>query len=110
MKTKMKQQLLLSSELKQDLEHGGVKSIGKRKGRRPFSPNFTMHLTLRSSQAVGDKSFLRKENSKWISRLLMKQSQKWGIRVYEFANGGNHLHLLIRAHKKKWFNSFFKSI
>ena len=104
----MRQQLLLSPEFKQNSEHGGVKAIGKRKMARPFSSKASLHLVLRSSQAVGKLSFLQKDNSKWISNLLKKQSKKWGIKVYEFGNSGNHLHLLIRAPKKKLFNSFLK--
>ena len=103
----MRQQLL-SPEFHLNLEHGGVKAIGKRKMARPFSSKASLHLVLRSSQAVGEFSFLRKENSKWISNLLKRQSKKHGIIIYEFGNSGNHLHLLIRAHKKKMFNSFLK--
>lgn len=74
--------------------------------RRPLSTEAPIHLVLRSSQAVGQNSFLRPKNRKAICALLLRLGQKWGIEVQNFANVGNHLHLQIRIRNLRTYKPF----
>ncbi len=67
-----------------------------------------MHLVLKSSKARGDKSFLL--FSKEIETILRKQASNFGVKIYAFANAGNHLHLVIRIHSRDTYNSFIRAI
>ena len=87
------------------LEHGGSLLLGKRKARRPIALRRPMHLVLRATRAKGKWSLLSKEHVRFIDRLLSEVTRAHGVVVYEKANAGNHLHLLLRAKgplKNKW--------
>ncbi len=87
-------------------EHGGSFKQGKRKTQRPFDPKRALHLTLRSTRARGSRSLLL---NKWrVWGLLQKVSEKHQIRVYRFANVGNHLHLLVQARKRAQLQGFLR--
>ena len=99
------QRLLFSDSGK---EFGGEHSVGKRKGRRPLDRKKGIHLVLRSSLAVKEKSFLSPRHAGFIKGLVAKLSRAYGIRVYEFSNVGNHLHLLIRVQHREDFKTFLR--
>ncbi len=44
---------------------------------------------------------LHPHNKNHIDRYIREISEKWGVRVYRFANVGNHIHMLIQV-KKRW--------
>lgn len=73
---------------------------------RPLSTKHPIHLVLRSSKAVGGRSFLKKSHRRGISCLLIKLGQKWGVQVQNFANVGNHLHLQIRLGNRRTYKPF----
>lgn len=105
-------QLLLGDEFEAEKEFGGAhlkKSHAKK--ARPIAIKKTMHLTLRSSKAKGDKSFRYDKNRiKKIVKVVREQAQKFGIEVYRFANVGNHIHMLVKASYRKGFISFLRAI
>jgi hypothetical protein len=70
-----------------------------------------MHLVLRSSQARGERSFLRPGGrARLIERLVRKQGREKGVRIYRFANSGNHLHLLVLPRSRKGYRAFVRAI
>ncbi len=88
--------------------HGGEHTKGKRKGRRPFDPKQALHVVLRSSKARGEFSLLRPRHCNAIEELMDRLKKRWNIRVYRYANVGNHLHLLIRAKSLKDWQGFIR--
>lgn len=97
---------------KQDLAYGGI-LLNTRKGRahgRPLSTKNTMHLTLRSSQARGEKSFLKKGTAGKIQSILKKFSAKYGIKLISVANVGNHLHIHLKLSNRRTFAPFIRAI
>ncbi len=96
--------------LKQKQFFGGARCTGKRKERRPIATKRAMHLVLKSSQAVGRQSFLSKQHSKFVVELVQRLSQQWSVRIFEFSNNGNHLHLLIQARDRRGFRAFVRSL
>lgn len=91
-----------------ETEHGGDLGLGKRKQARPFSPKAAIHVVLRSSQACGKRSFLAKENRSWISQETQRIARLFHIRLYQEANSGNHIHLILRSKRKEAFQSFLR--
>jgi hypothetical protein len=86
-----------------DLNHGGEHSIGKAKTVRPISTRKPIHLTLRSSHAVGKYSFRTRRNKEFITQLIETLKLKWGIKIYKYSINGNHLHFALRALSRPGF-------
>ncbi len=78
------------------------------KKKRCFRPNLPLHVVMRSSKAVGQRSlFLR---SKQVAKILSVQASKHFVKLYAVANAGNHLHLLIQAPSQDHLSNFFRAI
>ena len=89
---------LFSSNVRAELrrvEHGGDFRRGRRKLERPVSTRRPMHVVLQSERARGAWSMRKHEPA--IREALRACVSRSGVRVYEFANVGSHLHLLIRV-------------
>lgn len=87
--------------------HGGSLSQGHRKVERPVSTRRPMHLTLHSQKARGGWSLHR--HGPAVRDALRACARRTGIRVYDFANVGSHLHLLVRARRREAFQAFLRS-
>src|ERR1700677_3304497 len=90
-------------------DHGGELAVGKRKCARPIVTRRAMHWVLRSELAQGDFSLLKKGNARFIEQELKRLSIRFRVRVYEFSNNGNHLHLAVRAHTRDGFKGFLRT-
>src|SRR5947207_3188167 len=78
------------------------------KEARPISVKKSSHLVMRSLHAKGQRSFLRFDET--IQNTVRKQGKKFGVKVYRFANGGSHLHMIILPRSRVAFNAFIRSI
>ena len=104
------QRSLFSNEVRAELartEHGGAVRRGRRKLERPVSTRRPMHVVLGSDRARGPWS-LRK-HGRAVRESLREMAQRFGVRVYDFANVGSHLHLLVRARRREAFQGFLRS-
>ncbi|MGZ3697873.1 MAG: transposase [Bdellovibrionota bacterium] len=45
-----------------------------------------------------------------VNRRISSLARKNGVRIHEFANAGNHFHLLIKGQTKKSIQNFLKSV
>ncbi len=106
----MKQAFLANFQKLGEKEFGGSLLRGHARIARPVSHKRAMHLVMRSSHAKATNSFLRIERAKRIEKLIFKQAKEFGVRVYRYANSGNHLHLLILPRSRLAFNQFVKTI
>jgi len=77
---------------------------------RPLDSKKALHLVLKSSQATGEKSFKSEKYEAKIWDIIRHHAEKTGIKIYEYANGGNHLHLLLRAKHRDDYTAFIKAI
>jgi REP element-mobilizing transposase RayT len=104
------QRYLFSGRLKAELSatrHGGSERRGKRKIERPISTRLPMHVTLHSDKARGQWSLRRHERA--VREALRECVRRNGIKVYDFANVGSHLHLLVRARRREDFQAFLRA-
>jgi len=88
-------------------EHGGDVGRGRRKLERPVSTRRPMHLVLTSRRARGPWS-LRKHD-RVVRDVLRSMARRFDIRIYDFANVGSHLHLVVRARRRDAFQGFLRS-
>lgn len=104
-----KQLFLENFKMKSQKHFGGAYLKNSNpKEKRPISTKKAMHLVLRSSMAKGPLSLLR--NNKKVSNILYKQAKACGVKIYRFANAGNHLHLIILPSTRVTFMKFIRSV
>ena len=104
----MKQLNLLKG---QKLAYGGelLKTRAGRSGPRPLATRHSMHLVMRSSQAVGPLAFWTKENKRKIKEIVAKFSSKYGVQILSLANVGNHLHFHIKLGNRHTYKAFIRA-
>jgi REP element-mobilizing transposase RayT len=100
----------LFPESKRRLTHGGEERLGKRKLERPISTRHSMHVVLRSSMAKGEWSLLRPAHAGMVRFEIQRFSRRHGVRIYEAANVGNHIHLLLRARSRDALKRFLMGL
>lgn len=90
--------------------HGGDLRQGKRKTARPFDRRQALHVILKSSRARGKWSMLHPTHARHVHGLTHELARKRGIRLFRFANVGNHVHLLIQAPSRRDFQAFLREL
>lgn len=90
--------------------HGGESTVGKRKTVRPIDPKQTLHVILKSSQARGEQSMLHPKHVDHIHDYTHKVAKKWGIKLYRYANVGNHIHLLVKVPSRALWQRFIREL
>jgi hypothetical protein len=89
--------------------HGGGIKLGQRKTSRPLEPSLPLYLVLRSSRAKGSWSLKRPATEARVKETLSTLASRHKIKVFEFVNGGDELHLLMRAKSRPGFQAFLRS-
>lgn len=93
---------------KQKLEFGGSKfRTYNPNAARPIAAKTPIHVVMRSPMAKGHLSLLFFD--KEISKILNKHSKKLGIRIYDLANAGNHLHFICYLPRQSSSKVFIRS-
>jgi REP element-mobilizing transposase RayT len=107
---KIQNQLTFDAVNTRNLKHFGGDFLknSHAKVKRPISTKKAMHVVVRSTMAKGPLSLLRK--NKEISSIIYKQARESGVRIYHFANAGNHLHMVILASSRMAFKNFIRSV
>lgn len=96
---------------KKMLSYGGTfRKKAKNRGARPLSTKDSIHLVLRSTKATGTQSFRHHSKQARVHRLIQSHCRKFGISLQQFANAGNHLHLLIRLPKRHVYPRFIRGL
>jgi REP element-mobilizing transposase RayT len=65
-----------------------------------------VHLILRADRSV----FRKPDTFAQVNERVRKTAAKYGVRIYEYANVGNHLHLLIRVSKLNLWAAFIREL
>ena len=93
---------------KTKLEFGGsmLNENTNPKTKRPLSSNLPIHLVLRSvrSWMRAPKHFAN------VNEIVARVAKRHGVRVYEYANVGNHLHLLIKISRRPRWAAFIREL
>ncbi|RYZ72303.1 MAG: hypothetical protein EOP05_11155 [Proteobacteria bacterium] len=94
-----------------ELRFGGSltrKLIGRT--ARPISSKEPMHLVLKSTKATGRFSFGHKSNVRKVNDLVRYQCKKYGVKLIEYSNNFNHLHLLLKFPSRAIYLRFIRSL
>jgi len=107
---RVKQPFLIGFERLGVKEFGGALIKGNPREARPIAIKKPMHLVMRSSLAVGEYSFLRSVRSRKIEDAVRRLGKMTGVRVYRFANSGNHLHLILLPRSREAFKAYLRAV
>lgn len=101
-----KKQLEFEGFKRSNVEFGGSLLKGNPKIKRPLESKLPILLTLRAVQSGMrlPKSF------GLVSAAVDRCSKKYGVKVYEFANVGNHLHLVIKIPRRQSWAGFIREL
>jgi REP element-mobilizing transposase RayT len=99
-----------ASDFSQRKRHGHDIRKGQRKVFRPIDPKKSLHLVFRSERAQGNWSLRRFKHIEHIKRLIYSLAKRNQIKIIEYANGGNHLHLLVHAKDRNGFKRFTRTL
>ena len=88
-------------------QHGGDVRRGQRKLDRPVSTKRPMHVVLASHRARGPWSLRKHDRA--VREVLRRMARRFDVRMYDFANVGSHLHLVLRARRREGFQAFLRS-
>ena len=83
---------------------------GKKKSFRPLSSKDSIHFVLRSEWASGKDSFLVRRNKKGIEGIIKRFAKKFGVKIYQQAITGNHIHLLLKITNRYLYRGFIKAV
>jgi REP element-mobilizing transposase RayT len=104
----MKQLNLFKNQTPNTTIHGGSRTAGKRKNKRPLSTKHAIHLVLKSKKAIGQQSFFKHQEK--IHSILNKYSKKHGVQIQDSVNMGNHIHLKIKITTREHFKNFLRTV
>lgn len=90
--------------------HGGLPTKGKRKEFRPLTTKNIIHLVLKSDRATGQFSMLSFKNKTLVDQILKEKAKKFGVKIAEYVNVGNHIHIKLRAQSRQAFQKFLKAV
>lgn len=93
-----------------ETEFGGTRLRGNARESRPLALKRPVHLVMKSSLAHGDKSFLNTARKSAIEQLLYRLGKQKGVKVYRYANSGNHLHLLILPSSERAYRAYIRAV
>jgi len=76
------------------------------KVKRPLDSKLPTHLVLRSARS----SMRKPQHLLKVNQIVRKACQKHGVKLYEYANVGNHLHLLIKLRNRPFWAAFIREL
>src|SRR5262245_18202332 len=80
------------------------------KTKRPLDSKYPIHLVMRSSKAKGSSSMRNPRNFKTVNEIFHSTAKKRGLKVYRFANVGNHLLAVIKLHSIHLWAAFIREL
>lgn len=102
----MKQQAFTGFK-KQSQSFGGTLLKGHAKCKRPIDTKKPLHLVLKSDHPLS----LRSPTTFGDVNLIVKNAaEKYGFKVYRFANVGDHLHVLMRVANRHLWARFIREV
>jgi REP element-mobilizing transposase RayT len=93
---------------KPNFAFGGHSFKTNAKSKRPISSKLPIHLVMRTD---GRKFSMRKPKAfRLVDEIVYRTAEKHRVRIYEFANVGNHLHLLLKLPNVQAWAKFIREL
>lgn len=100
-----------SREFKTQMAFGGSRRTRLRdRSARPMSSKDPVHLVLRSTKAKGAHSFGSPSNLRRVNEIVRAHCARYGVKLIEYSNNFNHLHLLVKFGSRAVYLRFIRSL
>lgn len=91
--------------------HGGsLRNLSKGRSARPLSPRDPLHLVFKINKGSVKGGLRSFKSQRIIKFLFRKYAQKFFVKVEQFSIQTDHIHLIVRAPRRRSFQSFFRVI
>jgi putative transposase len=110
MKRKQQLEFMGKAFIKPKAWFGGGLLKGNAKTKRPIDSKLPMHAILKSSKAIGKWSLRSPTNIRRVRQLVESTCAKYGISLLQYANAGNHFHLLIQVKNRRLWPAFIREL
>lgn len=91
-----------------DSRYGGSSQKGHRKSGRPFVPKIPMHVILKSTRARGTLNLRTRSKRFLVDSKIYSLARRYHVQIIEYANAGNHLHLLLKSNSRENLTKFLR--
>lgn len=88
---------------------GGSLLKGNARNRRPLDTKLPLHLVLRADVAK-NLSMRSPHSFNEVNQIVTDAVRKYGLTLYQYANVGNHLHLLLRVPNRYLWARFIREL
>ncbi len=106
MKRQVQQSFLGKGFIKPEDSFGGSLLKGNPKGKRPMDSKLPIQLTMRANRSV-----LRLHKTLGpVNEIIRTTAKKHGVKVYDFANVGNHIHAVIKIFNLQSWPAFIREL
>jgi REP element-mobilizing transposase RayT len=89
---------------------GGSALKSHPKEQRPIPLDRPIQIVMRSKYAIKSMSFRRKALAERVWDIIRKQSERFNVRIYQYGNGGNHLHLMVSPRSRRGYRGFIRAV
>ncbi len=107
---KTKQPKLPGLNLKEQRSFGGSKLKSHPKEQRAIPLDRPIHVVMRSKYATRGNSFRKKQRAEKIFAIIQRQCERFNVRLYEYGNGGDHLHMMLMPRSRRGYFGFIRAI
>ena len=92
-------------------QHGGElrrKRAGR--GKRPLSTKDSLHVVFKMNRTVYKRGLRHPKSFALSKRVIDRYAKRFFIKIIQLSIQGNHIHILIRAHRRSLFHHFFRVV
>ena len=92
-------------------QHGGElrrKRAGR--GKRAFSTKDSLHVIFKMNREVYQTGLRHPRSYALSMQVIDRYAKRFFIKVIQLSIQGNHIHILIRAHKRSHYHHFFRVV
>jgi hypothetical protein len=92
-------------------QHGGElrrKRAGR--GKRPLSTKDSLHVVFKMNREAHPQGLRTYKSYALSTQVINRFATRFFIKVIQVSIQGNHIHMLIRAHKRSLFHHFFRVV
>ncbi len=106
---RIKEQILPAFDRQKAFSFGGACSArGNPRAARPVVTKRPMHVVMRSSLARGHFSLWMHHRA--LVECCLRQGRRFGVKVIDFTNAGNHIHLIVQARSREAYRGFIRAV
>ena len=92
-------------------QHGGeLRRKRSGRGKRPLSTKDSLHVVFKMNREAHRPGLRHYKSYAHSMRIIDRYAKRFFIKIIQLSIQGNHIHILIRAHRRSLFHHFFRVV